>query len=124
MLTRLAYASKLCSGSVDSEVERIVWKARLINQDLGVTGILAFDGLQIIRLLEGPEQETVRLFERISADERHEDVVPLIREPIRGLYFQRWGMVKVPFIDALKILAMGIDRPRALSQPRAWPSPC
>ena len=104
MLVRLTYASRICPGYGHLQIEGIVSRARSFNGEHGITGVLAFDGLQIMQLLEGPDSEVDALFDRIAADDRHEDIVRLFRDPIAGLHFQEWGMARLPFIDTLKIL--------------------
>lgn len=46
------------------------------NRDLGVSGILLFDGTFFLQSLEGPMNEVSALFSRIRADGRHHDVIP------------------------------------------------
>jgi hypothetical protein len=80
-------------------VEGIVGQAKAANRAQGITGVLGFDGLQIIQILEGEDDAVDPLFERISRDERHFDVVVLRRVFIPTMHFEDWGMARRPLLD-------------------------
>jgi hypothetical protein len=68
---RLLYLSHLASRRDFSVVARILHVSRERNQQLGITGVLVFDGARFCQLIEGPRPQIVSLAQRIQADPRH-----------------------------------------------------
>lgn len=68
---RLLYLSHLASGRDFSVVAQILHVSRERNQQLGITGVLVFDGARFCQLIEGQRAHVVSLAQRIQADPRH-----------------------------------------------------
>jgi len=92
MLSTLIYRSRMQEGLAAHEIEAITSAARARNDALQVTGILLFDGLHFIQVLEGPDVAVDGLFESISRDQRHCHVVRLLRDYAPSRRFASMGM--------------------------------
>ena len=115
-LFRLIYSSRnLISGSnsqILDEIDELVLKAGRRNQENRVTGALLFNRYRFAQVIEGPRNGVETTFERIKADELHDEIVVLQAEPITRRAFNGWG---VAFVGAETSLAT-IRRTVALQQ--------
>jgi len=68
---RILYLSHLASGRDFSVVGQILHVSRERNQQLGITGVLVFDGGRFCQLIEGTQPAVVALAQRIRRDPRH-----------------------------------------------------
>jgi hypothetical protein len=92
MLVRLLYASRIAEGQGPEVVDSILQKSRSRNPQLGITGVLCYDGSVFIQALEGGRNVVSNLYNRIAADPRHKDVVILNFEEITERCFAGWTM--------------------------------
>ena len=91
-LHELIYVS-IVGATVNAKVvAAIASHARTANKSLGITGVLVFDGERFCQFLEGGRKQVVKLFERISVDDRHVDVDMVHQGPIESRHFQRFAM--------------------------------
>jgi hypothetical protein len=104
MLTRIVYASLACPDTGQAEIDAVVEKAQVFNREHGITGVLAFDGSQIVQIIEGPEEAVEALYGRIREDNRHEGVVTLTHDGIAEPHFPNWAMVRRPISDVLLLV--------------------
>ena len=103
-LLRLTYASIIATGfDGHQEFAAIAEHARTANAATCIGGVLAFDGLQFLQILEGDAATVEALFARIVADPRHYGVVCLRRTRIVTRHFPAWGMRRQPAIDLLQL---------------------
>lgn len=77
----LLYVSTLSADAPVTEVAAITRQARAHNAQHRITGMLAFDGMTFVQLLEGGEAELTALLDRLRADPRHVDFELLCFEP-------------------------------------------
>jgi hypothetical protein len=91
-LIHLIYASTASRPLRRDELLDLLSKARTSNQQLGLTGMLLHEAGNFFQVLEGPEGTVRRLFEHISRDPRHHQVVKIIQEPIARRAFADWTM--------------------------------
>jgi hypothetical protein len=95
MLVRLLYASR-ASASIDADaLSTILKQSKANNPGLGVTGVLCYSGGIFIQALEGGRSVVSRLYNHISTDPRHGDVVLLSYEEISERRFAGWAMGQV-----------------------------
>lgn len=80
MLTTLIYKSQLNPSCQSLSLISLVEKARQRNSALDVTGILLFNGVDFLQILEGSEEVIEKLFCKIRSDKRHHSVVELMRD--------------------------------------------
>jgi len=97
MLVRLMYASR-SADSVDAEaLSTILRKSKENNPRVGVTGVLCFcfNAGIFLQVLEGGRNAVSMLYNRISQDPRHREVVLLSYEEIGERSFSSWSMGQV-----------------------------
>lgn len=97
MLVRLMYASR-AADSVDAEaLSTILRKSKENNPRIGVTGVLCFcfNAGIFLQVLEGGRNAVSMLYNRISQDPRHREVVLLSYEEIGERSFSGWSMGQV-----------------------------
>ena len=101
-LTRLAYASEATfearppQNGVEPNVARILMESRRNNADSQIVGGLYYGDGAFFQYLEGEEQAIKNLYQRISRDSRHKNVMTLIEEPVESRTFANWSMKYVP----------------------------
>ena len=96
MLVRLVYASH-ATHTIDAEVvSAIVKHSKIANAKVGITGVLCCcsEGT-FLQVLEGGRNAVSRLYNRITADPRHTEVVLLGYEEIAERRFAGWAMGQV-----------------------------
>lgn len=92
-LFRIVYCSRSAlPGGTPVPVEQILAAARRNNAAEGVTGALLCSGGNFAQVLEGKFGAVQRTFERIQADQRHDDIVLLLAQPIDTRMFGEWAM--------------------------------
>jgi len=92
MLLTLIYRSHMSDQLHLSSLNSFISLANIKNSLSEITGILLFDGTHFIQLLEGPELAVDSLFKVISQDNRHHNVVELMRDFAPERRFGRVGM--------------------------------
>ncbi|MBN2788893.1 MAG: BLUF domain-containing protein [Candidatus Delongbacteria bacterium] len=91
-LSHLIYASKADNDITENEILEILKFARKNNEEINVTGMLLFDSGSFLQVLEGEEEELNKLFNTISKDKRHMDIVKIVNEAIPERKFKNWSM--------------------------------
>lgn len=99
-LCRLVYVSRsrIPSGdpaAFEAEVAGILEAARQRNPTIGVTGALLFTGEGFAQYLEGPPAAVAEIYETISLDGRHADLVILDFRAIERRAFPAFAMARV-----------------------------
>lgn len=92
MLVRLLYASRAAEGVGQEELGAILRQSRQDNPGTGVTGLLCLSGGIFLQVLEGGRTPVSQLYNRISRDPRHRDVLLLTYEEITERRFAGWSM--------------------------------
>jgi hypothetical protein len=92
MLVRLMYASRADASVNAEELAAILRKSRQNNPGSGVTGLLCLSGGIFLQVLEGGRSQVSALYNRISADPRHREVVLLAYDEIAERRFAGWSM--------------------------------
>jgi len=92
----LSYVSTQTQSMSETAMVELLTHCRAKNADLGITGLLLHRDDSFFQILEGGEEEVRSLFEKISADERHERVEVLSEGPTSTRDFMDWQMA---FID-------------------------
>ena len=102
-LYEVLYVSTLAPDQPTAVVAEIAAKARQVNAELDVTGLLIFDGQRFCHQLEGPQKAVLKLIERIRNDPRHVNVEVLHHGPLAGRRFQHFSLAfsAVEDVDAL-----------------------
>ncbi|MCJ1688466.1 BLUF domain-containing protein [Rathayibacter sp. VKM Ac-2927] len=92
MVFTVVYVSTLLDTLTDAEVRELLETSRAHNTDYAVSGMLVFRGRNVMQLLEGDETTVRALYERISADPRHEHVVTVWTSIHEQRRFPDWSM--------------------------------
>ena len=120
-LYEVLYVSTLAPLHPPTVVAEIAARARHVNAELDVTGLLIFDGQRFCQQLEGPQKSVLKLIERIRNDPRHINVEVLHHGPLAGRRFQQFTLAfsTVEDVDALARWSNWTEKPH-------WPRlrPC
>ena len=92
MLLTLVYRSHISEHVQSGSLVEMVSQAKVNNELLGITGILLFDGMHFFQLLEGAEEAVDALYSEICKDQRHHNVVVLMRDYAQSRRFGNVGM--------------------------------
>jgi len=95
MLVRLLYASRAATPGATEEVATILRQSKANNPSAGVTGVLCCSDNMYLQVLEGGRTAVNRLYNRIVADPRHQDVELLSYQQIGERHFAGWSMGQV-----------------------------
>jgi hypothetical protein len=97
MLVRLLYASREADAVNADALSAILRVSKENNHAAGVTGVLCHctSSKIFMQVLEGGRAQVSALFNRISQDPRHRDVVLLSYEEIGERSFSGWSMGQV-----------------------------
>lgn len=92
MLKYLSYLSQQSHSLTDSALEKLLSQARSSNEAAGITGMLiCYEGL-FIQFLEGKEDDITSLFDKISKDKRHQEILVLDYGYSDSRSFADWSM--------------------------------
>jgi hypothetical protein len=92
MLQSLVYMSSAAEPFDDDALEGVLEHARSRNTADGLTGLLVHRNGRFMQLLEGPYDAVLATYQRILADDRHDDVRLLAEESIHTRRFPEWSM--------------------------------
>ena len=119
-LYHLVYQSVATTFLDESELGRILAQSRAWNSAHGLTGVLLFSAGDIMQVLEGTREEVEYIFDRISRDARHANVLKLSDGPIAQRQFEQWSMgFKAVRPEDYAQLQGYVDPARALPQATA-----
>lgn len=91
-LKELVYTSLAGVPGKPGDVEAILASSERNNVATGITGLLLFDGVRYIQILEGTPESVDRLFETITSDTRHGSIELLYKGVVTGRAFENWRM--------------------------------
>jgi hypothetical protein len=91
-MRRIIYHS-IASPEMDrAALFRLVYQARMANEQRGLSGFLIFADQRFLQVLEGPTWKLVATFEAIRRDVRHRDVTVVDERSIPEPLFSAWRM--------------------------------
>jgi hypothetical protein len=99
-LYEVLYVSTIAPDQPTSVVADIAARARKVNAELDITGLLIFDGQRFCQQLEGSQKAVLKLIERIRNDPRHVNVEILHHGPLAGRRFQHFSLAFSTVEDA------------------------
>ncbi|AEI95012.1 MULTISPECIES: BLUF domain-containing protein [Roseobacter] len=94
-MQQLIYASRPF-GYDSSVLAGILSQARVKNKQNDITGALICRADIYLQLIEGPAEKIETVFDKISRDDRHLEVVVLVREQVEDRLFPEWEMKHDP----------------------------
>lgn len=93
MLTRLIYYSEVAEINSTEDISQILQVAESYNKGLGLTGCLYFDEKYFIQILEGDRKKVSHLYNKLSKDKRHKNIVLVDVSPIAKRDFAEWSIL-------------------------------
>ena len=91
-MLRLVYVSNSRLGLNQNDLDSILHAAKLRNKLAGVTGVLLFNGVNFMQVLEGERARTLNIYNSILKDPRHGAIKTIVQEKIDHLTYPAWGM--------------------------------
>ncbi|MDO9213874.1 MAG: BLUF domain-containing protein [Methylococcales bacterium] len=88
----LVYVSLANQEMSDDHLKSMLQKARAKNETLDITGMLLYRDGFFMQALEGALKDIEALFDTISKDARHRDVLLVYKKPIKERGFEKWTM--------------------------------
>jgi hypothetical protein len=87
-----------------AELRELLRLARIKNERLEVTGMLLYHEGSFLQVLEGPPSAVNPLLETIDRDQRHQNLMLLLRREIEARNFADWKMGFVEVVAEAKSL--------------------
>lgn len=91
-LVSLVYVSYAADSTTDHDIKNILQTARDFNGRNNITGMLLYREPYFIQTLEGEKAVVDALYEKISGDPRHTNVVLVFENDIKKRSFAQWSM--------------------------------
>jgi hypothetical protein len=91
-LVHVIYKSTAVHPMSHPELLELLARARAVNTELGLTGMLLHADGSFFQVLEGTPEAVDAQYTRIGRDPRHHDVVTIVREAIAERAFGDWSM--------------------------------
>ena len=91
-LKSVTYTSRARLDLSDGDLSDIHESARHLNALDGITGLLVFDGVRFLQIIEGPEEAIDDLVERLRRDPRHSAFEIRDEHAIEDRSFPDWSM--------------------------------
>jgi hypothetical protein len=104
MTYEIIYASSATGALPETELAKILSVARATNAARGVSGMLLYEAGSFLQILEGEQAAVEQLYEHISKDKRHGQVVVLHRGEIAAPVFAEWSMGLLAMSDAVRAM--------------------
>lgn len=95
-MIHIVYMSRAVHPLSDQDLQALLEQCRRDNSQHNVTGVLFYSHGNIAQLIEGAPEILEPLFEKISRDGRHSNVVKLVSKPISVRSFPDWSMAFHP----------------------------
>ena len=102
-LTRLLYVSTAAHGITYEDARAIAEQSARSNEEVEITGAMAFNGINFAQVLEGPTSRVNQLLERIKSDDRHSGAIVVSEHKVSSRKYGDWSMkfVDGPSFDEL-----------------------
>lgn len=92
---RLTYVSTARTDLGQPDLDKILATARAHNADVGITGLLAFNGANFMQTIEGEREAVEQLLQQISNDPRHFGLIVIEARAVSRRVFAGWAMHSV-----------------------------
>ena len=86
------YVSSAVHLPTEQEMDNLVFKARIRNAEMGVTGILLYKERSFMQYIEGPLDGLEQIYSIIKTDQLHTGIIEMLNEPILIRQFPEWSM--------------------------------
>jgi hypothetical protein len=95
-MIHIVYMSRAVRPLSDQDLQELLDQCRRDNASRNITGVLFYSHGNIAQLIEGEASVLEPLFENITRDGRHSNVVKLVSKPIATRSFSEWSMAFHP----------------------------
>lgn len=92
MVYFVAYISTASNDWAKEDLKILLEKSRAKNTEKGISGLLLYEDRDFIQILEGKKEVVMKLFEKISQDQRHCNVIKLFEGESPNRQFPDWSM--------------------------------
>ena len=92
MLYQLIYTSYATEALTSSVLNEIAEVSRTNNREAGITGVMLYHDGSILQVLEGEKEAVETLFAKIENDNRHIQIMVLMKRVSENREFQHWRM--------------------------------
>ncbi|MEX2350524.1 MAG: BLUF domain-containing protein [Flavobacteriaceae bacterium] len=92
MLKYIAYVSRQSFILSEEEITNLLVNCRVNNSRNNISGMLLYFDGTFVQYLEGPKEQVETLFQKISKDKRHHEVVTLMEGDAKQREFEDWSM--------------------------------
>ncbi|GAA4348100.1 hypothetical protein GCM10023185_03700 [Hymenobacter saemangeumensis] len=99
-MIHIIYMSRAVRPLSDDNLRELLEQCRRDNARHNVSGVLFYSHGNIAQLIEGEAEVLEPLFEKISRDGRHSNVIRLAKRPIAARSFDGWSMAFHPLEPA------------------------
>ncbi len=106
---RLFYVSTAEPGTTDQVADAIARDAMARNERMGVTGALAFNGVNFAQIIEGEERVVGTLMNAIKADCRHTGVIVVDQKPVESRAYTDWSMKRIDGMSFEEFMTCMVD---------------
>ena len=89
---QLLYVSSASNWMSDDKLDSLLVNAKANNHNLDVTGMLVYHDGSFIQILEGEKDQVESLFNKISKDARHNNIILIDEKNIDMRSFSSWDM--------------------------------
>lgn len=126
MIHQIFYVSQSKKVFNDDNLMELLDKSRKSNDKNGVTGMLIYNSSIFLQLLEGDRESVQKIFDKIKADKRHDQVIILYEGDIEERLFPHWTMgyksideIKPELLAEVMFLADDRLKDKRMSKPEA-----
>ena len=116
-MIHIVYMSRAVRPLSDQDLQELLDQCRRDNAARNITGVLFYSHGNIAQLIEGEPEILEPLFDIISRDGRHSNVVKLVDKPITERSFSGWSMAFHPLEPSGFEALQGFLLPQQLPQP-------
>ncbi len=89
---QIVYLSESTIKIGERELLSLLARARENNAKLGITGLLYFNAGHFLQMLEGPEDLVLAVYQKISKDQRHNNLKLIFEGIGNNRFFHQWTM--------------------------------
>jgi hypothetical protein len=94
---QFGYTSRAVVSLGKYELALLCEKSETYNSTMGITGLLVYDSVRFMQVIEGPDIVVRNLMADIVRDDRHDSITYIIDRPITHRAFQGWGLACIGF---------------------------
>ena len=88
----IVYLSQATAPFGESQLQLLLARARVLNAEYGITGVLLYGNEQFLQVLEGERVAVHARYARIQQDARHRDIITFADKGIAARIFPTWQM--------------------------------